>query len=826
MYFYTDAFVAGNKVYYTGIAHDKRFFETENYQPFMFVEGKGEYKTLNGDSLTQKQFISIREANKFIQTHSDITNFKMYGSTNFLFQFLNEHFKEVKYDPAKIKVNYIDIETLINNQGFPDPYQAKQPISAITITNNEGDSLTFGYKHYKAKIPGNTFILCKDEKDMLKKFLLAWISDTWYCHVVSGWNIQRFDIPYLVNRIKNVLGEGEELYLSPWKKISEKIVREKRGDITHYVLHGIQTLDYYEVYRHFVAGGRESYKLDFIAQEEIGEKKLDYSHFKNLDEMYDKDYELYIDYNIHDTILVKKLEDKLGYLKLIFALAYDAKINFSDTMATVKPWDTLIVNHLLEKKIAVPEKHFENTIARTIVGGHVKDPVPGRYKWIVTFDFTSLYPHIIMGWNVSPEMFVGKLPFPPIDTHYNEVKRLIKECYEDIHKRNLVLTGNGCLFHREKQGILPYLSDKVFRERKQFRQKLKELIASNGNKNEIAMFDNYQYLKKIQINSLYGAIANEYFRFFNSDIAESITSTGQLAVQFAEEKLNQYLGKVLGINKEYVIAIDTDSCHVCFDDLVEKMQLTDKDEIIKFLQDVCEQKIEPLLKKWFEEFYDQLNVFEPRLNMNREAISDNGIWRGKKMYVLNVVEDDNRVLQTPKLKFKGIEAVRSSTPLICRAAIKQALEIVLNKDEEQLQRFIAEFKKKFMNSTFEEIASPRTANGLNIYNDPVSVFVKGTPVHTKGALIYNHFVKQNHLENEIELIADGSKVRWSYLKQPNPLRASVISVPDDLPKQLGLDKYIDYEMQYIKTFLNPIMSFGNIIGWSDTKQNSLESIFG
>jgi DNA polymerase elongation subunit (family B) len=341
----------------------------------------------------------------------------------------------------------------------------------------------------------------------------------------------------------------------------------------------------------------------------------------------------------------------------------------------------------------------------------------------------------------------------------------------------------------------------------------------------IARYHNMQLAKKIQLNSAYGALGNEFFRWFSFNNAEAITTSGQLSIRWIEKKINAFLGRMLKTDEDYVIASDTDSIYVNFGPLVEKV-LKDKtdQEIVRALDEFVEAKIQPYIDNCYQELADMMNAREQKMKMKRETIANKGIWKAKKMYILNAWNVEGVQYDKPQLKIQGIEAVRSSTPAICRVAIKKGLELIMNKDEIDLQRFVLEFKNEYYSLPFEQIASPSGIKGIEKYRSSSSIFIDGTPMHVKAALMFNQLIKKNGLKN-IEPIKNGDKIKVVYLKTPNPIHNNAIASPDVLPHEFGLDKYIDREKKFFKTFLDPLNNITNTIGWNTEKKVTLDSYF-
>lgn len=360
---------------------------------------------------------------------------------------------------------------------------------------------------------------------------------------------------------------------------------------------------------------------------------------------------------------------------------------------------------------------------------------------------------------------------------------------------------------------------------------------------DISKYKNLQLAKKVQLNSAYGALGNQYFRFFDVRMAESITLSGQLSIRWIEARVNEYLNKLLKTEGEdYVIASDTDSLYISFDGLVQqvfKERNGDADtiKIINFLDLVAKEKIEPFIDRSYQDLADLMNAYDQKMFMKREVIADKGIWTAKKRYILNVYDSEGVRYAEPKLKMMGIETVKSSTPMSCREALKKALKIIMNEDEGSVQKYIADFREEFKTLPFEDVAFPRGVTDLTKYQTDGKFwnnftnsgrnleFMKSTPIHVRGSLLYNYLLKQHGLEKRYESIKDGEKIKFCYLKEPNPIRQNVLSIISTLPKDFGLEKYIDYDTQFSKAFLEPLNAILNVIGWSAEKKATLEDFF-
>ena len=832
--FYTNVFSRGDRVFVRGYRDGRRFAETINYKPYLFIparrDSRTEFRTLDGKPVEKLEFDSISDARDFLKRYDGVDNMEIYGLTNFPYLYIYDNFRgDIVYDRSKVNIISIDIET-DSSDGFPDIEKADKEITAITLSR-KGEMIVFGLKPYKPKSDKIIFVHCRDEYELLEKFLHVWQTGRFLPDVITGWNIEFFDLPYIVNRITNVLGKEQAKKLSPWGILEErKIVFRGKENVT-YSPAGINVLDYLHLYKKFSFGNEESYKLDNIAEVVLGERKVDYRSmgYESLDDLYQRNPELFFDYNIQDTALIDKFEEKLGFIELVMAFAYDAKVNYVDTMTTVKPWDIIIHNYLLDRCIVVHQfkkKVFEGGLA----GGYVKEVKIGMHKWVVSFDLNSLYPHLIMQYNISPEAKVGREQYwPHLDS--------IVDGYAVIPDDGFAYSANGIKFRKDKQGFLPALMEKMYDDRSAYKKKMieakKKLESVGPNSperaslvNEVARYHNLQLAKKIQLNSAYGACANEYFRWFDFDIAEAITLSGQLSIRWVERHINAYMNKLLKTDKvDYVIASDTDSIYVNMEPLAKILAVDDTQKTIASLDKFCETKIQSVINNCYIDLAQYMNAFAQKMFMKRETIADKGIWKAKKMYILNAWNIEGVQYSEPQLKIQGIEAVRSSTPKACRANIKKSLSIIMNKDEPTLHDFIAKTRCEFMKLPFEDVAFPRGMNGIDKYRDRNTIYTKGTPIHVKGALLYNHLIQKRGLDKKYQLVGDGDKIKFAYLKMPNPLMEHVISVPDDLPDELDFSKYIDYDTQFNKSFLEPIKSILDVIGWDVEKRSTLEGFF-
>ena len=824
--FYTGCYQRGNKIYMRGFDKGLRISDIVDYKPYMFIPKQGgKYRTLDNREVGRLDFDSINDAKDFVEKYKDVSNMEIFGINTYAYLYIFDNFKgDIDYDPQLIRIGTLDIECAAD-EGFPNIQKADKPITAITV-RCMGRNYVFGCGKFNTDDPNTFYLECKDEHVLIQKFLACW--QALDLDVVTGWNIEFFDIPYLVNRIKLLFNEKEAKRLSPWKILDEKIVEFRGKENQSYNPFGLAVLDYYQLYRKFTFGNQESYKLDFIAQIELGEKKIDYSEHGSLLELYKNDYQKFIEYNIHDCVLVDRLDDKLKFLEQVMALAYDAKVNYADTMTTVRSWDIIIHNYLLEQNIVVPQmkKQYDHD---ALIGGFVKEVKTGLSKWVVSFDLNSLYPHLIMQYNISSETFIRR------KQGFRTIDNLLTGAFEgstfqgDIIRDNYCIAANGCMYRKDKQGFLPALMEKMYNDRVVFKKKMieskqsYEKTKSKEDEKLIARYHNMQMAKKIQLNSAYGALGNQYFRWFNFDHAEAITTSGQLSIRWIEQKMNQYMNKICKTTDvDYVIAADTDSIYVTFEKLIPDG--SDELQAVDLIDKFCETKIQHYINSCYDELAGMMNAYQQKMQMKRETIANKGIWKAKKMYILNAWNVEGVQYDKPKLKIQGIEAVRSSTPYACRENIKTALSIIMNENEHALHKFIQEFREKFMELPFEDVAFPRGVKGMNKYKDASAIYKSATPIQVKGSLIFNHMLKQYDIKS-IPPIMDGDKIKFAYLKTPNPIGESVIATADYIPVEFNLNKYIDRDLQFDKAFLEPLKAITGVIGWEVEQRATLEGFF-
>jgi DNA polymerase elongation subunit (family B) len=855
--YYTDVSVVGNSIYYRGLTKDgAEELHRIPWQPTLFLPSKKvtEWRTVDGKYVSPTKLGDIRETRDFIRSHEGVAGFTIYGNTRLEYNFLAETFPqdELKWNFKDVQIANIDIE-VISREGFPDPVQANFPIVSITaLASKTGKYTVFGMGDFdpdmalmetkkgpvKLDIEYRGF---ESEIELLLGFLTYWQKEL-RPHVLTGWNVKTFDLPYIVNRIKKLLGEDQAKRLSVWGILKEDSGYFMDRPYQGYSILGTAVLDYLELYWKFATKQSESWKLDFIGSVELGERKLSYEEFAGLPDLYDKDYQKFITYNIRDVWLVEQIDRKKNLMYLALMLAYDSRTNYEDVFAQVTMWDQICHRALLKKKIVIPPKVKQDKKYQ-YEGAYVKEPIPGLYRWISSWDLDSLYPHLIMQYNISPDTIVEP------ENYTLEMRKTLaagvtvdKMLNESIDlswmpKQHVTITPNGQFFRTDRHGFLPEIMHTMYEDRKKYKKlmlELKQKAESETDKakkdelyRESGRYDIMQNVKKVCLNSAYGALGNEYFRFFDVRQAEGITMAGQLSIRWIGNKLNEYLNKVLRTEgKDYVIASDTDSVYLELAGVIETIykdkQRPGNSETIVVLDKFCEQRIRPVIEKNYKQLAFYVNAYEQKMNMKRESLADKGIWTAPKRYIMNVYNKEGVQYAEPKIAITGLEVIKSNTPSACRTAMLEAIKIIMSGNEDQLHGYTREFRKKFVTLPIDEISFPSGVKHLSSYADKNTIYGQKTPIHAKACLLYNHKLRQMQLHTKYPLIPDGEKIKWIYLKKNNPIGDAVIGFIDIVPPEFGLDMYYDKSTQFQKAFIDKLEIITRCIGWTVEKQAKLD----
>lgn len=826
--FYTNAITYGNNILVRGYRDGVPFRDKIDYSPTLYVKSNKptKFKTIYGEFVDEIKPGSIRDARDFFKQYEHIHGFSIYGMADYNRQYISDNYAgDIKYQFNLLKIYSIDIETE-TEYGFPDVKTANEQILLISLTDKQTKrKITFGSKPWGYTPPDDViYNYCSSEKQLLKEFLLFWQSN--YPDIITGWNIARFDIPYLVRRINVVLGEDYSRKLSPWNKLRERIIFNNDNEELVYNINGISTLDYIDLYKKFTYITQESYKLDHIVYVELGENKRD-NPGTSFKDFYTNWWDEFVDYNIHDAVLVDKLDDKLKLLELAVALSYYAKINFEDVFSPVGMWDAIIYNYLRSKDIVIPPKNKTGR-DEEFEGAFVREPVTGYHKWIASFDLNSLYPHLIMMYNLSPETItdikvpttVRQLLSKEIDTNY-------------VKQHGVSMSGNGWCYRKDIRGFLAELMETMYTDRSKHKKtmlKVEQEYENTKDKsliNEISRLDNLQMALKSALTSLYGALGNQWFRYYDLRIAEGITQSGQLSIQWIANKLDIFMNNALKTNDvPYTIYSDTDSIYLTLEKLVETVCPNKTiDQKISYMDRVCEEIIQPTIDAGYQELAEYMNAYSQKMIMKREVLADKGIFVAKKMYILNVHNSEGVQFATPKLKVKGLAMVRSSTPAVVRDKLKESIMVILEGNQEKLHDFIRNYKKEFDKLPVEAISSVSGVNGMNKYGSSLTIYNKGTPINVRGSLLFNHHVKRLNLTTQYQLISDGDKIKYVYVEKPNPFHEDVISFSSELPKEFDLHRYIDYNKQFNKVFVKAVENIITALGWTINTSATLDEFF-
>lgn len=855
MNFYTNVAVRGNKILYRGVSKGVRGCTKLDYKPHFCVSGEDDlgYTNVFDQPVRRVDFSDIKDARDYIKQNSDISNFKLFGTTDYRTQFLNDTFSnDIEFDPTLLKVYNLDIEVNASN-GFPKPELAKEEVTAIGIEDWYAKKYylfcTKDYVHNKESEVGHLDVTCyrlDDEESMLCAFIAFWKRD--YPDAITGWNIEGFDIPYLCNRIYNVLNVEYMKRLSPWNVVTEKIKKDKyeNENLTFNIL-GIDTLDYMVIYKKHILKKRENYRLNTIANIEVGEEKISYEEYNNLTDLYEKNPQLYLEYNLKDIELIHRIDDKLKLMDLTFTLAYYARVNYVETLSPVKTWESIIYHHLRgKKKQYAPIKSGSSGKNGKYKGAFVKPPIVGMHKWVVSFDLNSLYPHLIQQFNLGVETIINSYEIPEDLAHIPEettVKSLLAKKVDtsNLKKYNVGLAANGQMFRNDEMSFFSELMRDLYVQRKGHKktmlsfEQLLEDIKNSGDaakitetKNSISKYNNLQSAMKILLNSAYGGIGNQYFQFFDLRIAEAITYSGQLVIQWVEQELNKLLNKMFDTGDfDYCVAIDTDSNYYTLDKLVEKRYGKEYDvqEVVNFVDKFSSEVILPFIKSKYDEIAEYTNSYENRMVMEREVIAENAVWTSKKHYIMAVWDSEGVRYSDFKMKVLGMQSVQSSTPEVCRKSLEHVYKLILQEDEEGIIDYLAKFKKDYKKFSVEQISSPKNVNHIDKWVVPDTIYKSGCPQHTRAAINHNMMVAKKELTSKIDYIKEGTSIAYVALKEPNPSGTYVIGYESFLPDDFGLHKYVDYRAQYEKTFNKPITDMLDIIGYKSEKVLTLDEFF-
>jgi len=727
---------------------------------------------------------------------------------------------------------YIDIEVDVED-GFPTPETAENEITSIAIYDAAGDEKFVWILDKNGDVPSMkrdnlSTISCATEYELLQKFMGKYheIQPT----IITGWNIDFFDIPYLFNRMVNVMGQQFARSLSPIKDVIWLKHRNR------YRISGVSCLDYMALYKNFTYSQESSYSLEAISQKELGKGKIKYDG--TLNDLLKDDIQKYVDYNMNDVDLVVELDDKMKLIDLARGICHKGHVPYEDFLFATRYLDGAALTYLKRNGIVAPSRAPRNSDEPLdLLGAYVKAPNPGRYKWVYDLDLTSLYPSIIMTLNVSPETKVTKLDnfdgkgyVKGTGTHYTDGWNGWESAADlkaYLESNDYSIAANGVVYDRKLNGFLPSILDKWFNERVEYKN-LRKKFEKEGDTAKAVYYDQMQLVTKILLNSFYGVLGNPGFRFFDPDNAVAITSTGQQLIKFTADIGNQYYRKELGIDKDYCIYTDTDSTFFSSLPLIEKRypeyDITDEkwmaDKTIEIASEV-QNFINNAYDLYGKRFH---NVDTHRFDIKQEFVAKAGLWIAKKRYAQWLINQEGHTIS--RLDVKGLDVVRSSFPPAFRSFMAEVLEDILNDiDKTDLDEKILSFKESIKSRDLLEIMFPVGVKNVTKYltkgASPFAPAAKGTPVHVKSAINYNDMLRYHKIKS-VRSIINGEKIKWTYLKK-NPMNLNSIAMKgyeDPQPIVDFVNQYIDHDKIFKSSFENKLNDFYDALDWGRIPENN------
>jgi len=799
------------------------------FRPYLYIEQEGakDGTSIFKTSLVKKSFKNSIDRRRFTENTANKRLFhNLSPEQQFLIDLYKDHNTNSEFSKFALKTYFIDIETYSVGE-FPVPEKAKDQINLITIFDTITQTThTWGLtEQYTPTLDKCIYYRCKDEEDLLIRFADFWKAD--YPDIVSGWNTEGFDIPYIMNRCIRLFGEEFIQQFSPVGRVtSRKIFTSTFGkEVTKWVMCGLNHIDYLEIYKTFSVGERESYSLNYISEIELNEGKIAYNA-TSLGELASTDWKTFVDYNIQDVHLLVKLEHKLKYLQIVRLLAYRGCTNFEAALGKVSIVTGAVAIQAHKQGYIIPT--FGTSADReSYEGGYVKEPVRGLQTAITSFDVNSLYPNTIITLNISPETKIGKIVTGDIDTDKEITIKLVNgkshttqvEDFKKMMKQEkIALSKAGVLYSQKAKGVIPNLINEIYKERVEIQKQLHvlelEKTPTKETKDKMIYLDTLQYTFKIYLNSIYGTFANKHSSLMDIDNAMSITITGQNVAKAGSSIIDEYLKTKYDITgKSCTIYQDTDSVYITIQPLLDKLgiQLLEGDKInpvVYSLVSDIDKEVNTEILNWAK---NELFSIDPRYVFKREAIADVGVFLQKKRYILRVL--DNKGIPMDKFKFVGVELVRSTTPKKVKKFIENITKTaLLTKNPKTTNEVYRNSYEEFCKLSPDDVALRSSINNLEKYAEGASLFKfqNATPSHVKGAIAYNILVKKNNLDLKLELIRTGQKVKKLYCKK-NSYGLDAISYPVAFPEEFNLQ--VDWDKMFAKLVTQPVERLYEAIDW-------------
>ena len=851
---------------YTWDAEGNRVHHDLPYNPYYYIETTNtrsyDKMSLFNTPLRKREFPNEYHRRETIQKmksdnpNEDVRIFESVGAQQ---QFLIDQYHKINHENTfsqfPIKYVFLDIETYSPDE-FPTPERCKDTINVITCYDSITKKFyTWGLGDWKPSRDDVVYVNCTSERELLVKFI-AWIEKD-PPDIMSGWNSELFDIPYIINRANKVLGEDAVRALSPVQTIYSRDLISQFGKYnTRWHIKGMSCVDYLDVYKKFSMGLRESYKLDSIAEHELGQKKVDFGD-QSLADLSQSDWQTFVDYNIQDVNLLVRMEEKLRYLELLRMLAYTGLTPFENAMGTLNVITGAGVIEARKKDLVIPTFQKAQTHTGKFEGAYVGEPQRGFQDYIVSFDVNSLYPNVMISLNLSPETKMGKFEnqtdgkvlLTKVKGKPNVLTK--KNLYKGVKEAGLSVSRAQVLFSQKTKGVYPQIVDNFYKERvliKKEQYKLKkqlsevdetdkELISELEDK--INKLDIKQFTIKIFINTVYGYFGNKHAPMGDTDISRSITLTGQGIIKQSNKILTEYIRKKCGLTQENmekdspIVYNDTDSVYITIKHLINhlKIPFTNKKGKISKETMALTQELEDHLNKEIKEWGERaLNSKDCRFQFKRECIADVGLFLQKKRYILHVLDDEG--IAVNKFKYTGVEVVRTTMPKPVKPYVKNIIEtMLLTKDFNKTNTALNEAYDIFCSLPLEDVAfvmgisnfkTDRRDDYGNVIEkcEGFSTY-KGMPIHVKSAYYYNMLLSKNNLQNKYEKIGSGDKVRYFYVKQPNRYGIKSFAYKYEFPKEFQSDILPDTEMMFDKIIYSVIERLYEAVNWKPRKPGEL-----